>query len=228
VATDVKEPQKPTRFYAVRRRFYEGLLLFIVVAGLPIVGVPFLRQRLSERVIAFKLAFSNDIIPARAGVGENKQPFPAEFERPEPLLPNPPQLPSSEGSITAIFPANAPPRISYSRKKEKKPEIVASTEDSSEEPPAASDEGPKYQTGQIEQSAYNLLIQSNPTVAKMVQGSDPSLHFVSWDAAGRGDDIYWVRLKFKAEGIPDVEYIWQVKLQSNEVKPLSHNAREIF
>jgi hypothetical protein len=228
VATDVKELQKPDRFYAVRRRVYGGLLLFVVVVGLPIVGVPFLRQRLSERVMAFKSAFSNDIIPAKAGVGENKKPFPVEFERPEPLLPRPPQLPSSSGSIAAEFPANAPPRISYSRKKEKKPEIIASIENSSEEPPAAPDEGPKYQTGQIEQSAYNLLIQSNPTIAKMVQGNNPSLHFVSWDAAGRGDDIYWVRLKFKSEGIPDVEYIWQVKLESKEVKPLSHNAREIF
>jgi hypothetical protein len=224
----VKELQKPVRFDAIRRRFYGGLLLFVVVVGLPLVGVPFLRQRLSERVMSFKSAFANDIIPAKVGVGENKKPFPVEFERPAPLLPKLPVLPSSQGSITAEFPANAPPRISYSRKKEKKPDITVSTEASSEEPPAVPDEGPKYQTGQIEQSAYNLLIQSNPTVAKMVQGGNPSLHFVSWDAAGRGDDIYWVRLKFKSEGIPDVEYIWQVKLESKEVKPLSHNAREIF
>jgi hypothetical protein len=228
LATDVKELQKTDRFYLVRRRFYGGLLLFVVVVGLPIVGVPFLRQRLSERVMAFKSAFSNDIIAARAGVGENKKPLPVEFERPEPILPKPPQLPSAEGSFTAEFPANAPSRITYPRRKEKKPEIAASTENSSEEPPAASDEGPKYQTGQIEQSAYNILIQSNPTVAKMVQGSNPSLHFMSWDAAGRGDDVYWVRLKFKSSGIPDIEYIWQVKLESKEVKPLSHNAREIF
>jgi hypothetical protein len=36
-----------------------------------------------------------------------------------------------------------------------------------------------------------------------------------------------VRLKFQSEGNPDEEYIWQVKVQSNEVTPLSYNARRI-
>jgi hypothetical protein len=227
VTTDVKDRQIRL-FYAIRRRIYGGLLIFVVVVGLPIVGVPSLRQRLSRRVLAFKSAFSSDIIPAKAAVGENMQPFPAEFERPEPLPPKPLQPPSLDRIYTAQFPSNAPPRISSTRKTAPKPEVAISTENSSEEPPSASDEEPKYQKGEIELSAYDLLIQSNPTVAKMVQGGNPSLHFKSWDAAGRGDDIYWVRLKFKSEGNPDVEYIWQVKLQSKEVTPLSHNAREIF
>jgi hypothetical protein len=85
----------------------------------------------------------------------------------------------------------------------------------------------KYQSGKAEQDAYDLLLKSNPTVAKMVQGSNPSLKFKSWDAANRGEDTYWVRLKFQSEGNPDEEYIWQVKVQSNEVTPLSYNARRI-
>ncbi len=85
----------------------------------------------------------------------------------------------------------------------------------------------KYQKGQIEQQAYDLLLKSNPTVAGMVQGNNPSLHFKSWDAANRGEDTYWVRLKFQSNGNPEEEYIWQVKIQANQVTPLSYNARSI-
>ncbi len=79
----------------------------------------------------------------------------------------------------------------------------------------------------MEQQAYDLLLKSNPTVAGMVQGSNPSLHFKSWDAANRGEDTYWVRLKFQSNGNPEEEYIWQVKIQANQVTPLSFNARSI-
>jgi hypothetical protein len=85
----------------------------------------------------------------------------------------------------------------------------------------------KYQKGKEEQDAYDLLLKSNATVAGMVQGSNPSLKFKSWDAAIRGDDTYWVRLKFQSEENPDEEYIWVVKPQAKEVTPLSHNARSI-
>ena len=85
----------------------------------------------------------------------------------------------------------------------------------------------KYQKGKAEQDAYDLLLKSSATVAAMVQGSNPSLKFKSWDAANRGEDTYWVRLKFQSEGNQDEDYIWVVKLQSNEVTPLSHNARSI-
>ena len=79
----------------------------------------------------------------------------------------------------------------------------------------------------MEQQAYDLLLKSNATVAGMVQGNNPSLRFKSWDAASRGDDTYRVRLKFQSNGNPDEEYIWQVKIQANQVTPLSYNARSI-
>jgi hypothetical protein len=226
VAIDMKG--NPGRFYAVRRRFYKGLLIFIVVVGLPIVGVPKLRRRLFQRTMAIKSAISNDTIPARSLVGENKQPFPAEFERLEPPLPKLPPAPLANRIEDAKRPSRAMPRVSSSQKKEPMPEVFISTESPAKETPETVEEGPKYQKGPIEQSAYDLLIQSSPAVAKLVQGGNPSLHFVSWDAAGRGDDIYWVRLKFRSEGNPDIEYIWRVKVQSKEVTPLSHNARENF
>ena len=85
----------------------------------------------------------------------------------------------------------------------------------------------KYQKGKAEQDAYDLLLKSIPAVVGLLQGNNPSLKFKSWDAANRGEDIYWVRLKFQSEGNADAEYIWQVKLQSNEVTPLNYNARGV-
>ena len=61
----------------------------------------------------------------------------------------------------------------------------------------------------------------------MVRGSESSLIFESWDAAYRGDDIYWVRVKFQSEDDAVREYIWQVNLDSKEITPLSYHARSI-
>ena len=85
----------------------------------------------------------------------------------------------------------------------------------------------KYQKGKTEQDAYDVLLKSSSTVTALVQGSNPSLKFKSWDAANRGEDTYWVRLKFQSEGNSDAEYIWQVKLQSNQATPLNFNARSL-
>jgi hypothetical protein len=238
VAAEVSGRQA-SRFYSVRQRIYGGLLIFVVAAGLPIVGVPALRHRLSDRAIALKTAFGNDIRPVTAKVGENREPFPAEYERPEPVALLPPQLPPLERVFTmkpggGYVPQAASTPRPRARAREETPRVeiqppaAASAEqtepDKTASASAPSDE-PKYQKGKIEQDAYDLLIKSNPTVAGMVQGSNPALHFKSWDAAGRGDDVYWVRLKFQSDGSPDVEYIWQVKIQSNQVTPLNYNAR---
>ena len=59
------------------------------------------------------------------------------------------------------------------------------------------------------------------------RGATRLCKFLSWDAAGRGEDIYWVRLKFRSEGKTDIEYIWQVQLQSKQVTPLNYNARSL-
>ncbi len=224
---EAKDRPSSTRFFAIRRRFYGTLLLFVTLIGLPIVGVPGLRERLSQRSMAFRSAFSNEIIPVKVAVGENQQPFPVEFERPEPLSPKALQLPAAGGILVAEFPSNAPPRIFTIPKPAQPPEEALSVA-SAEDPPEGAEDEPRYQKGEMEQAAYDLLLGSNPTAAKMARGGDSSFVFKSWDAASRGDDIYWVRLKFKSEATAEVEYIWQVRLQSKSVTPLNHNAREIF
>jgi hypothetical protein len=223
-------------FYRRRHRAYTGLLLFVVVVGLPIVGLPFLRNRLSARILMLKAAMAGEIKPIVAQVGVNREPFPAEYERPEPSAPQAYQLPPSDKVFT-MKPGGwtkPPPVSNRAASKDLKSESPLSP-DGSEEPPvqgeAASESSQesalKYQQGAKEQDAYDLLLQSNSTVAGMVHGSNPSLHFASWDAAYRGDDIYWVRLKFQSDDNPDREYIWQVKLGSKEIAPLSYYARSI-
>jgi hypothetical protein len=234
------------RFYKVRQRIYGGLLVFVVVIGLPIIGVPSLRELLSQRVLAIKLAFSdNGVVPVTIKVGENKQPFPAEYERPAPLLPSPPKLPPLDRIFTLerdryvqpIQPAQpsprpapgtpATPRIAVDRKEpadRDRPEISITREEPPEDlQDSTQGDEPKYRKGAIEQNAYDLLLKTFPAVAKIVQGSN----FKSWDAASRGNDVYWVRLKLQSKESSEAEYIWIVKLQSNQVTPFNYNAREI-
>jgi hypothetical protein len=224
-----------SRFYNTRQRIYGGLLLFVVVAGLPIVTVPSLRQRLTTRVRLLKTAMAGIQSPVTVQVGANHQPFPEEYRRPEPVVPQIAPLPYKEKVLTTAqggyIPARGLTRLTV---KEPKKDSAASssegaeaTEQSESAPESEANAQPKYQQGKIEQDAYNLLLQTNATVAEMVKGSNPSIKFKSWDAAARGDDIYWVRLTFKPEGKPEEEYIWQVKVQSKQVTPLSYNARAI-
>jgi hypothetical protein len=229
----------PPPFYRKRRLIYAGMLLFVVVAGLPIVGVPYLRNRLSTRVMALKTAMAGDIKPVVAQVGANKEPFPSEYESPAAPLPQAPQLPpverifamTQEGQIQ-VQTLRSEPRATHRTLRipvipPASTETQAPTEQAATAPPAAEESDLKYQQGKVEQDAYDLLLKSNATVAGMVQGSNPSLHFKSWDVASRGEDTYWVRLTFQSEGNPDVEYIWQVKLQAKQVAPLNYNARNL-
>ena len=227
----------PPPFYRKRRLIYAGMLLFVVVVGLPIVGVPYLRYRLSTRVMALKTAMAGDIKPLVAQVGANKEPFPAEYESPAAPVPQAPQLPPVERIFTMtqggqVKPLRPEPRATHRTLRiPATPPASTVTQEPMEQAapthPAAAESDLKYQQGKMEQEAYDLLLKSNATVAGMVQGSDPSLHFRSWDVAARGEDTYWVRLKFQSEGNPDTEYIWQVKLQAKQVAPLNFNARNL-
>jgi hypothetical protein len=224
-----------------------GLLVFVAVAGLPIIGVPSLRHRLSTRVMTLKEAMYGDIKPATLEIGANHQPFPGEYERPVPQMPSIPTLSAVTGAVKSapLMPSAPAPATSSARSAGPRPR-TASRAAKIETPgesttPAAEEESPqsaeqaassaepelKYQKGMAEQEAYNLLLKSYAAVAGLVQGSNPSLKFISWDAASRGEDVYWVRLKFQSEGNPNAEYIWQIKLQSNEAAPLNYNARSI-
>jgi hypothetical protein len=207
-----------------------GLLLFIVIVGLPIVGVPHLRERLSTRIQTLKAAIAGDVSPATLQVGAQHEPFPSEFEEPEPLAPQPPKLPQMDRVYTLTpsrtYTPSASPQTETADRSATEPSVTFTDEGETESGTPAEPEI-EYLQGQAEEDAYNLLLQSNSKVAELVKGGDPSLKFKSWDAARRGDDVFRVRLKFQSEGHPEAEYIWQVKLQSNEVTPLSYNARTI-
>jgi hypothetical protein len=134
---------------------------------------------------------------------------------------------TADGAI--IFPpaaANVTPQAGRPRIQPSRPVIKEDPVDPDEPELSDSDErGPQYSKGTIEQEAYGLLLASNPAIAGLVQGANPSLRFVSWDAASRGEDLYWVRLKFQEQGKPETEYIWQVRLETKQVTPLNYNAR---
>jgi hypothetical protein len=227
-----------SRFYKGRQKIYGALVLFILVAGLPLAAVPSLRSRLMERFVTLKDAAAGKVKPVSLMVGEYHEPFPAELERPAPPTPSPPQ----ESVIDRVFsmtPGVYAPPSSAARKRSTPPVATAQAPQPAPAEPTESPAGIspgaeslaeaelKYQKGSVEQEAYQLVLQSNSTIAGMVQGSDPALRFKSWDAAARGDDTYWVRIMFQSEGNPNVEYIWQVKLGSKQVTPLSYNARTL-
>lgn len=231
---------EPQRFYKTRHRISTGLMIFVVVVGLPILGIPSLRNRLSNRVMALKSAAVGGILPVTLDVGANHGPFPTEYESPLPLPPRAPELPSLDrvftldGRAASSNPVPSQPPRTPTRRPKVEASIPSTQPDAEPEAltvvaqttPVAEPEL-KYQKGKMEQEAYEVLLKSSSTVAALVQGSNPSLMFKAWDAANRGEDTYWVRLKFQSEGNPDAEYIWQVKLRENQATPLNFNARSV-
>lgn len=237
-----------SRFYRVRYRFYMSLLAFVVAVGLPIVSIPALKHRLADRVQTLREAMAGGTIkPAVVKVGENKEPFPSEYEK-KFSPPNYPKLPAyfaaSQGfSGPVVSPSPAPERSSSSAPvrsartiripkipaaSESQPTPVTDAQEQAAADTAGAEAQPKYQQGTMEQEAYNLLLKSNATISGMVQGSNPALKFKSWDALRREEDAYWVRLTFVSlPGNTNVEYIWQVKLLTKQITPLSYNARSL-
>jgi hypothetical protein len=217
---------------------YIGLLLFVTIAGLPMVAIPSLRNRLSERIFVLKTAISGDIMPATAQVGANLGGFPKEYEAPAPAAFRPFSPASSERKTYAMI---APGLIApETRKVPRRMRIleVPSSEASSVllEPETSSalavskkpEPEAQFRQGDGEKDAYTLLMRSSTSIAGLVQGSNPSLHFVSWGALHKGEDVYLVRLKFQSDETPgEVYYIWEVKLKTSEVTPLSYNAKSV-
>jgi hypothetical protein len=218
-------------FYTTRRRVYGALLLFVLVAGLPVAAVPKLRNRLISRAWNLKEALIGNRAPVMVQVGQNQEPLPEEFERPATPALQSPQLPVP-AKIHSTTQGGYTPRRS-----EVKPlpqtETAALSPSRTEEPvepaesEAASDNEPKYRQGKTEREAYDMLISSNSDIAEIVKGNNPSFIFKTWDAAARGEDTYWVRLKLQAQGQPEADFIWQVKLQEKQISPLNYNARNI-
>ncbi len=232
-------------FYRTRNRFYTALLLFVVLAGLPVVSVPSLRHRLSDRIQDLREAWAGGKIkPVVLSVGENKEPFPSEYEK-KAGPPNYPKLPPSLAAVQGLggpvvsavpVPSQPPTRTARTIR-------IPRTSPGSEAQPTAGESAaqapaeqasvpgeaqPSYRQGEIEKQAYDLLIQSTPALNSLVQGSNPSLRFKSWDALKRDEDTYWVRVTFNSvPGNSSVEYIWQVRLLAKQVTPLSYNARSL-
>ncbi len=233
-----------TGFYRARNRFYVTLLVFVAVVGLPIVSVPGLRHKLSTRVQTLREAMSGGRIkPVTAIVGENKEPFPAQYAK-KVGPPNYPKLPpyfaATQGLGGPIVSATPLPKQAAARStrtiripaKPSEPETQTAAADTAQVPASGQDASsgeaqPKYQQGVMEKEAYDFLLSSNATVKGMVQGSNPSLKFKSWDALKRDEDTYWVRVTFSSASGTNEEYIWQVKLLAKQISPLSYNARSL-
>ena len=212
----------------VRRRVYSGMLLFVVVAGLPIVAVPSLRLRLQTRFLSLRSALQGERqqpAPALAVVGENREPFPSEYERaqvppifPEKFKPAPARQPVQ---IVLGGSAAAPAAI---------PQTAAAGAPAAATQPAeeSGSQQIQYRKGKTEQEAFDLLVNSSQPLAGMIKGSDPALKFQDWSAAAIGNDTYNVMVTFvQAQDNVVRQYIWTVKPMSKEVLPLNHYARSI-
>ena len=198
----------------------------MVVLGIPILGIPALRHRLYTRIQAlYEATGPVGTPPVWAKVGENRHPFPVEFERPvvtrSPLFAAPPA-----GMIDLTHKVYRPPGMVPA------PDSATSTPAESQSLPetGVTDDTaqPEFKQGKIEQEAYDIVLRSSETIAGMVKGSNPSLRFKLWYAAKRSADAFLVDLVFTQ--VPDnkeVHYIWEVKMTSKEVKPESYNARAL-
>jgi hypothetical protein len=246
-----------SRYNRRRHRIYLGILVFVVVAGLPMIGIPSLRYRLRTRVQGLRAAYAGEPAvqaPAFASVGENREPFPRAYERPQPLpayLPRiePPAArpplgiilgggdsPSSIGAGEPQSASRRPSRASVAGGKADSPAgksepklVLPASATATSEPPAA-DPGsePQFRKGKVEQEAYDLLVNVNQTLAGMVKGNDPTLKFQDWSAAAMGENSFYVMVTFMQAADNVVrKYIWNVKVATKEVIPISFYAMSI-
>ncbi len=245
------EPHSPDQGRRPRYhgRIYVGLLIFVVVLGLPMLGVPSVRLLLRSRIAALRSAFLGERAPqvlATVRVGENREPFPHEYEHPQtsasylaqfavseprrPFVindqgglvrpePRAPRLKGAEGGVSSPAGSRAetqPP-----------PQPTAAAPAQGQGAPDAGGQ-PVYRKGQSEQEAYDFLLASNQALAGLVKGSDPTLKFQDWGAASMGENTYYVMVTF-AQTADNMtrQYIWSVKVSTKEVTPLSSYARSI-
>jgi len=201
-----------------KARMFGGMLYFVVIVGLPIVTITPLRQRLNDRIQRVYAAMGPlalSLPPAYAKVGQNPYPFPAEFIPPIKERPVYGGVFDMSGAIVA--PQGAM-RIGESSPAD--PSILP------DEAPA--ERQPTYAQGKIEKESLDILLDSSPAVKDLVEGKNPALRFKTWAAAKMEEDSFWVDLTFtQTESGQDLHYIWQVRILSKKVTPLSHNARSL-
>ncbi len=241
VPPDVQGDRRRRLLY--HQRFYFGLLIFVLVAGLPLVGLPSVRSQLRTRVQTLRAAAMGEPpiqAPAKGNIGENQQPFPKEYERAQAQL-RPPYLPQIETQARAAYritiggdegnpPAKEPAASARKGRVTIPPVSVpsAGAANPSASQTGAANSDSRYRKGKSEQEAYDLLLNANTTLAGMIKGSDPALKFQDWAAADMGQDSYYVMVTFvqALDNVPR-KYIWNVKLATKEIVPLSAYAREI-
>jgi hypothetical protein len=176
-------------------------------------------------------------------VGDNREPFPKEYEHPTTrpdylarLDLRPKQMHvviSDQGVVPAV--KRAPVRIvvgSDDAQAGEKPstQTSAGASEAAAAGAAGSDKpaAPAYQKGKGEQEAYDLLVSSSKALSEMLKGSNPALKFQDWGAAAMGENSYNVMVTFvQAAGDVPQKYIWNVKLSSKEVIPVNSLAMSI-
>ena len=190
-----------------------GLLLFVVLVGVPIIAVPALRDRLSSRfdsIVGALGPYPMEAAFAYAKAGENRYPVPKEFLRPAPApVPYPPVFNIGGGVHTSgeLSPVNEGEYVPWI-----------------EEDPAE----PEFLQGERERKAFEHLVESDPRIAQMTEDQAGSLRLRDWSALQRRQDVFLVRLVFDdtTRGA-EVTYIWKVDLASGSVVAENYNARKL-
>jgi len=212
------------RYDRILRRIYLGLLVFIVVVGLPIVGVPPLRQRLQLRAKTLcdaVLARRPAAPPVLARIGGNTDPFPKEYEIP--LHAWTESLGTAQLG-TPVFRVAGQAETAPGERPEQQDGVIGGGGGEA----AGGEATVEFRQGDREREAYELVLKNSESMAGLVQGKEPSLRFVKWAAAMRDEDTYWVDVAFtrSPEGT-EARYVWQVTLSARKVTPLSALARSL-
>jgi hypothetical protein len=219
----------------IRSRLYTGVLIFIVAVGLPIIGVPKLRQRLAGRVQVLHRAWRGPLINlVTLKVGENNEPFPEEYVSPNSGVASVPQfapvqLMPHPSLQTAVHISDKVSRPTAGQPAKEVPLKAGDSAVNQAADQQATDSGPQFQQGKVEKEAYDLLIQSDTPLSDMVSGKNPAFRFKSWSAAKRQEEgSYLVDLAFtKMPEDQEEHFIWQVNLLSKQITPMSYNAKNI-
>lgn len=209
------------------RPYYLALLLFVVLAGGLLLGVPGMRKTLAERLDTLREAHSageTGISPLHARIGENTQPLPEEYRKPAPPV----------WRQAGVYMLGGRTYSAGGRIEGESPGVA--TEPGGSTPPAGMFESeaspsaaePKFKQGAMELAAYNLLLQTHNTIESMVKGEVTGLRFKSWAAAGVEEQKYLVRITFTRDSeTTDRDYIWSVNLATKDIAALSAYARSI-
>jgi len=238
-AAESSGTKRKAKRWRYHQKAYLGLLIFVVIAGMPIIAVPSLRMRLRTRTQVLRAAALGEapVQPSiTATVGANREPFPKEYfqaaARPSylPKLETPPRA-----SFRITVGGDEPPATMTVGDPGASAKTRAQTADAGQagaadaRPSAGASGGEsQYRKGTTEQEAYDLLLGANQILAGMLKGSDPALKYQDWGAAHMGQDSYYVMVSFVQISDNTVrKYIWNVKLATKEVVALSSYAREI-